>query len=465
MNFIRKARISLIIMLAIMIGLKTSSLAATEGVINVDTVRLRKETSTNSSIVTLLSIDDKVSVEEKVGDWYKITYGKYTGYVKAEYVTTNETVETIQTNEEDTASVAENTSTDVEQNNSSEVNNVEFSSNTDIVVKTEEKLYILPLITSSTIYTIKPETKVIEKQKVNGWSYVQVDDVCGWIRTDKLEEQKVVEATQEPVPEETETKTETTEEATPIATETPKQEKNEVTTYSKAKTKYVNSNSIYVRKEPSTTAGIVTSLTKNSEVTVIGEIDVWYKVKVDGKEGYIAQRLLSDKKVEDTSRSSSSRTENKQTTTKEATTQKQETKTESKTGTTTTTSSSSSKGQEIASYAKQYLGYKYVSGGSSPSTGFDCSGFTTYVFKHFGISISRTSSAQASNGTAVSKDNLQPGDILIFRNSANTAVGHVGIYIGNNKFIHASTPKTGVITSSLSESYYAKRYVGARRVI
>ena len=66
------------------------------------------------------------------------------------------------------------------------------------------------------------------------------------------------------------------------------------------------------------------------------------------------------------------------------------------------------------------MGYKYVSGGSSPSTGFDCSGFTSYVYKQCGISISRSSSAQASNGTAVSKSNLQPGVLVIFNNRANT---------------------------------------------
>jgi cell wall-associated NlpC family hydrolase len=113
----------------------------------------------------------------------------------------------------------------------------------------------------------------------------------------------------------------------------------------------------------------------------------------------------------------------------------------------------------------QYLNYKYVSGGSSPSTGFDCSGFTTYVYKNFGISLSRTSTGQGSNGVSVSKSNLQLGDILIFNNSSNTAIGHVGIYIGNNEFIHAANPSSGVKITKLSDSYYSLRYVDARRVL
>ena len=114
---------------------------------------------------------------------------------------------------------------------------------------------------------------------------------------------------------------------------------------------------------------------------------------------------------------------------------------------------------------KKYLGYKYVAGGSSPSTGFDCSGFTTYVFRNFGVSLNRSSKDQIKNGTAVSKSNLQPGDIVIFKNQGKTAIGHVGIYIGSGNFIHAANKKEGVVITALSSSYYSQRYVGARRVI
>ena len=110
------------------------------------------------------------------------------------------------------------------------------------------------------------------------------------------------------------------------------------------------------------------------------------------------------------------------------------------------------------------MGYKYKSGGASPSTGFDCSGFTTYVYKHFGISLNRSSKDQIKNGVAVEKNNLQPGDLVIFNNDANTKIGHVGIYIGDGNFIHASNPKGGVKITTLLSGYYKIRYVGARRV-
>lgn len=124
-----------------------------------------------------------------------------------------------------------------------------------------------------------------------------------------------------------------------------------------------------------------------------------------------------------------------------------------------------SKGQEIADYALQFKGYRYVHGGSSPS-GFDCSGFTSYVYKQFGYSLNRTCSGQLDNGTPVSMSELQPGDIVIFKKgNANTRATHVGLYIGNQQFIHASTAKVGVIISKLSDAYYTTGFVGGRRIV
>ena len=126
--------------------------------------------------------------------------------------------------------------------------------------------------------------------------------------------------------------------------------------------------------------------------------------------------------------------------------------------------SAAGKGSEIAQFAQQYVGYPYVYGGSSPS-GFDCSGFVTYVCKHFGYSVNRTASAQMDNGTAVSKSQLQPGDLVFFNNgNSSKRATHVGIYIGGNQFVHASTPTVGVIVSDMDSAYYGTGFVGARRL-
>lgn len=128
-------------------------------------------------------------------------------------------------------------------------------------------------------------------------------------------------------------------------------------------------------------------------------------------------------------------------------------------------SSTSGNGSAVVTYARQYLGTPYAYGGTG-SGGFDCSGFTMFVYAHFGVSLAHGATPQMNSGSSVSRENLQPGDLVFFFGTYNTssAASHVGIYVGSGQFIHASSSQ-GVIISSLSEAYYANRYLGARRVI
>lgn len=125
------------------------------------------------------------------------------------------------------------------------------------------------------------------------------------------------------------------------------------------------------------------------------------------------------------------------------------------------TPATSAKGQAIVNQAKKYLGVKYVYGGTTPR-GFDCSGLVQYVCRSVGITVNRTSRSQFSNGRAVSKADLQAGDLVFF--AKNGRIHHVGIYIGGGQMIHA--PHTGdvVRVASINSSYYKRQYAGARRV-
>lgn len=120
--------------------------------------------------------------------------------------------------------------------------------------------------------------------------------------------------------------------------------------------------------------------------------------------------------------------------------------------------------QKIIQTAKKHLGKPYRYGGSGPNV-FDCSGFTSYVYKQHGYYLNRTAAGQASNGVAVSRENLQPGDILLFNHRGYYGIGHVGIYLGNGKMIHAGNTSTGVIIEDCFTGYYGARYVGARRIV
>lgn len=192
--------------------------------------------------------------------------------------------------------------------------------------------------------------------------------------------------------------------------------------------------SLNVRSAPSTTAAKVTALSDGTVVKIIGVDSNWYKISYNNKTGYVSSEFLLT--VKD---GASSRGEE-------------------------TVAATSDIGQQIIAYAKQFLGTPYSWGGNGPNA-FDCSGFTKYVYAHFGVTLNRTATAQLSNGSSVSKSQLQPGDLVFFKANTSKPVSHVGIYIGGGQFIHASTNTYTVKIDTLSSGYYSRVYVYGRHIL
>lgn len=124
-----------------------------------------------------------------------------------------------------------------------------------------------------------------------------------------------------------------------------------------------------------------------------------------------------------------------------------------------------SPGASVCQIGAKYLGTPYQYGSSSPS-GFDCSGFVGYVFKQYGYSLPRTAAAIYGEGAAVDKSSLQAGDLVFFQGPGASSINHVGIFVGDNQFIHSSSGQSwGVTYSSLDASYYCQYYAGAKRIL
>jgi len=435
---------------------------ATIGIINDDAIKIRREPKATSTVIDLLNEGDEVEVLEQQDGWYKVKakteLGTITGYIDEKTLDVEENsaeeVDTEQTVEE---KIPEQ-EMPVQENSVQE--NIEIQENNSYALQKEIKIKALPLIYSKQKAEITGNIKIIEV--INDWARVESDIANGWIRKNAL---KSALARIETLEQDEEKEIETNQNT---ENEEKKEEIKEPETVELNKVGYVTTDGLMVRKGPSTDTKAIDSLEKNDEVKITGQTGNWYKIDLDGEIGYVSAKYISDTKIPETTSRSGSTLKN-ETLPEQMNKQEEATKVEEKPSVTEapapTPSTSGTTGAAVVEYAKKYLGYKYVSGGASPSKGFDCSGFTTYVYKNFGVSLNRSSKDQIKNGVAVDKNDLQLGDIVIFNNESNTAIGHVGIYVGDGNFIHASNPKDGVKITTLLSGYYKIRYVGARRVI
>ena len=222
---------------------------------------------------------------------------------------------------------------------------------------------------------------------------------------------------------------------------------------------YITGNNVRFRSAPSMTAAILGELFYGNQVTLCATQDGWSQVIYNGQVGYVSAKYVS----EGSSGLTIGGTETTTGTDSDTSAATESSAASAATTTTAAVTSGSATGQDVANFACQFVGYNYAWGGKSPETGFDCSGLVYYVYQQFGYTLNRVAADQATNGVHVDASNLQPGDILCFY-SSSSYIGHVGIYIGNGYFVHASNSTTGVIISALSGSYVSRGFE-ARRII
>lgn len=193
---------------------------------------------------------------------------------------------------------------------------------------------------------------------------------------------------------------------------------------------YISGNNVRMRAGASMSSQILCELFYGNVVTITGTTGDWTAVIYNGQAGYVYSQYVKEGSYSNTVSPDAGGTV---------------------------------EGRQVADFALQFVGYNYSWGGASPETGFDCSGLVYYTYKNFGYTLNRVACDQAQNGVHVEPSDLQPGDILCFY-SGGSYIGHVGIYIGDNRFVHAANSSTGVIISELS-GYYADRGYEARRII
>ena len=206
----------------------------------------------------------------------------------------------------------------------------------------------------------------------------------------------------------------------------------------------VSGSDVNLRADATTKSAVVTVLKKGTALTVTGFADGWYSItRSDGISGYIRSDLLA-----------------LDLSAKYAATQ---------INVPTSGSTVSGSAEALISMAREFMGVRYVYGGSGPKS-FDCSGFTMYLCRQFGISLphSATSQWQSGKGTKVAEiSSLLPGDLVYFcdpSRSNGKACSHCGVYLGNGQFIHASSSKAKVVISDLTSGYYNRYFVGGLRM-
>lgn len=382
----------------------TASFVGT-GKVNDSDVRYRKSAGTSGAVIGSIPKGTSVKLTGIDNGWYQLSYNGKTGYMRSDYI------DVISVNGEATEKAKES-------------DTPKEDAIAAIVTADYVNFRTNPSTDSSIIRTLNKNAEITILSKSGNWYKIIYNGVIGYMSSSYVAETSAEKKTE---PQETKT-----EQKTEVKAEVKKEEeKKEEKVYTGSVTEMseeavVSGKCVNFRKGPDTTYASILCLNKGTKVQVTGKVDGWYQVKYNGSTGFMSASYVTLSKdiVE------------------------------------------KSLGEEIAEYTRQFKGYKYVYGGATPSGGFDCSGLVYYVYGQFGYSIPHGATSQyKAISTYVNKSDLQPGDLVFFSNNGFKSITHVGLYLGNGEFIHASGTNVGVIISDINSSWYSAQYYGAKRVI
>lgn len=390
---------------------------------------VREKADKESEAIGVVPKDTKVVVKDDGNkSWAKISYKNKEAYVSKDFLT----------NEKSNKKVVSEAKKQVSKNNpevkkvKSEVKSKSTEKSVDMWVKSPVYLRSEKSISSNKLGVLEKNTKV-QGVVEDGWFKTSVNGNNGFISIKYLQNTKIEEKKNDEL------------QVSEVKNKEQVKKSNSTKFEGANYTGYVKE-AVNVRDKDSMDSNVVSVLEKGTKVSGI-KGKYWLKLS-EGK--YISANYIQDNKVES---NQTKNTEVKDSYKKDSNSK-------------IVRSNEGGSGSAVAQAAYNYLGERYVWGSAQPGVGFDCSGLTSYLYnKVCGISLYRNSAAQSNNGYPVSKSNLKQGDLLFFSTNGSGSISHVGIYVGNGKMIHASTPSTGVIISDIDSNYYSNTFVTARRIL
>ncbi|MDU2545652.1 MAG: NlpC/P60 family protein [Finegoldia magna] len=390
---------------------------------------VREKADKESETIGVLPKDTKVVVKDDSNkSWAKINYKNKEAYVSKDFLA----------NEKSGEKEVSETEKQVSKNNpevkkeKSEVKTNSAEKSVDMWVKSPVYIRSEKSISSNKLGVLEKNTKV-QGVVEDGWFKTSVNGNNGFISIKYLQNSKIEEKPNDKLQ---------------ISKSKKKEQVNKSNSTKFEGTNYTGyvKESVNVRDKDSMDSNVVSVLEKGTKVSGI-KGEYWLKLS-EGR--YVSVNYIQDSKVDS---NQTKNTEVKDSYKKDSNSK-------------VVRSNEGGSGSAVAQAAYNYLGERYVWGSAQPGVGFDCSGLTSYLYnKVCGISLYRNSAAQSNNGYPVSKSNLKQGDLLFFSTNGSGSISHVGIYVGNGKMIHASTPSTGVIISDIDSNYYANTFVTARRIL